>query len=233
MQTLSEGFDALVIGSSGGIGSAVADELAGRPRCGSVERLSRNGPMPLDLTDETTIAAAATKLKAAGKMFDLIFDATGALTFGSAGPEKSLSALEAQTMAQAFAVNVIGPALLFKHFMPLLPVDAKCVFATLSARVGSIGDNQLGGWYSYRASKAALNQIVRTAAIEIARKRPDAICLALHPGTVETALSRRYARGQFSHSPGDAARKLLRTIDRAGPGETGRLLSFDGTTIPW
>ena len=186
-----------------------------------------------DLTNEESISTIANELKAASTTFDLIFDATGVLSIDSRGPEKSLADLNADTMAKSFAINVIGPALLFKHFAPLLPSVGKCVFATLSARVGSIGDNRLGGWYSYRASKAALNQIVKTAAIEIARKRPEAICLALHPGTVETPLSQRYARDQFTHTPRDAACKLLQTVDQTGPEQTGSFLSFDGSRIPW
>lgn len=233
MNTLRNGFKALVIGSSGGIGAAITGALGGLSQCGGVVGLSRASAASFDLTNEASISAIAEELKAVGTRFELIFDATGVLSIGSSGPEKSLSALDADTMEKAFAINVIGPALLMKYFAPLLPTDGKSVFATLSARVGSIGDNQLGGWYSYRASKAALNQIVKTAAIEIARKRPDAICLALHPGTVETPLSQHYARAQYTHTPREAARKLLQTIDQTGPEHTGSFLSFDGKTIPW
>lgn len=166
-------------------------------------------------------------------MFHLIFDATGTLTIDGHGPEKSLAALDPGRMAKAFAINTIGPALLFKHFAPLLPIEGKSVFATLSARVGSISDNQLGGWYAYRASKAALNQIVKNAAIEIARKRPGAICLALHPGTVETSLSRSYSRNRYTHSPQEAAQQLLEVLDNATSDKTGTFLAYDGSPISW
>lgn len=233
MDSLKDGFAALVIGSSGGIGAALVDELDAMPRCGGVVSLSRASHPSFDLTNEASIAAIADEWKSAGRKFDLVFDATGALTIQGEGPEKSLTALNGETMAQAFAVNVIGPALLLKHFAPMLATDTRSVFATLSARVGSIGDNRLGGWYSYRASKAALNQIVKTGAIEIARKFPDAVCLALHPGTVETPLTRPFARGRFTHSPREAARNLVRVIDQAGPEQSGSFLAYDGSVIPW
>lgn len=233
MDSLKDGFAALVIGSSGGIGAALVDELDAMPRCGEVVSLSRASHPSFDLTNEASIAAIADEWKSAGRKFDLVFDATGALTIQGEGPEKSLAALNGETMAQAFAVNVIGPALLLKHFAPTLATDTKSVFASLSARVGSIGDNRLGGWYSYRASKAALNQIVKTGAIEIARKFPDAVVLALHPGTVETPLTRPFARGRFTHSPREAARNLVRVIDQAGPEQSGSFLAYDGSVIPW
>ncbi len=233
MNSLKDGFAALVIGSSGGIGAALVDALDAMPRCREVLCLSRASHPSFDLTDESSIGVIADEWKSAGRKFDLVFDATGALTIEGEGPEKSLAALNGATMARAFAINVIGPALLLKHFAPLLPAGTKSVFATLSARVGSIGDNQLGGWYSYRASKAALNQIVKTGAIEIARKLPDAVCLALHPGTVETPLTQAFARGRFTHSPREAARNLLGVIDQAGPEQSGSFLAYDGSVIPW
>jgi NAD(P)-dependent dehydrogenase (short-subunit alcohol dehydrogenase family) len=137
-------------------------------------------------------------------------------------------------MARAFAVNAIGPALLMKHFLPLLPRSGKCVFATLSARVGSIGDNRLGGWYSYRASKAALNQIVRTAAIELRRGRPDAICVALHPGTVATPLSARFAKsGLEVQSPDAAAMRILAVLDGLTAESSGDFFDQRAHSIPW
>jgi NAD(P)-dependent dehydrogenase (short-subunit alcohol dehydrogenase family) len=233
LKSFPERFDALVVGSSGGIGSQIARLLAERAKCRSVSLLSRTSSESIDLTDETSIARAADTFAAQQRQFGLIFDATGVLAVNGQGPEKSLRDLDSDSMAQAFAVNAIGPALLFKHFSRLLTREGKSAFATLSARVGSIGDNHLGSWYSYRASKAALNQIVRTAAIEIARTRPQAVCLALHPGTVETALTKDYARGRYTHSPGDAARKLLTVIDEASPHHTGQFLAYDGSVIPW
>ena len=134
-------------------------------------------------------------------------------------------------MARAFAINAIGPALLLKHFTELLPRSGRCVFATLSARVGSIGDNGLGGWYSYRASKAALNQLLRTAAIEVARRRPQAVLLALHPGTVRTALSGPFTRPDQGLTPEEAALRLLLVMDAAQ--HTGSFLDQDGLTVAW
>ncbi len=194
---------------------------------------SRSGDTRVDLAVESSVAALADRFRARGLSFDLIFDATGELTVDGHPPEKSLAAICAQTMNASFAINATGPALLLKHLSPLLRRDGKSAFATLSARVGSITDNRLGGWYSYRASKAALNQIVKTAAIEIARTHPQAVCLVLHPGTVETALSEPYAGGRFTHAPGEAARKLLDVIDRADAGDSGRFLAYDGSPIPW
>ena len=233
MRSLRNDFAALVIGSSGGIGAAVAEALAAMPNCSQVVELSRRNRSDFDLTDEASIAAIGAEWANEERRFDLIFDATGALSIEGRGPEKSLSAIDAHVMARAFAVNAIGPALLLKHFSPLLAENTKSVFATLSARVGSIGDNRLGGWYSYRASKAALNQLVKTASIEIARKLPEAACLALHPGTVETPLSQPFASGRYTHSPSEAARNLLDVIDRANPEQSGSLLAYDGSEIPW
>jgi NAD(P)-dependent dehydrogenase (short-subunit alcohol dehydrogenase family) len=218
---------ALVIGASGGIGGALVAALEHRGV--SVEGLSRRSD-GLDLTDELSIAAAVDRLAAP---FDLILDATGALEIGGCGPEKCIGAIDPGAMAAQFAVNAIGPALLLKHFHVLLPRAGRSVFATLSARVGSIGDNRLGGWISYRAAKAALNQIVRTSAIEIARKRPDAIVVALHPGTVRTPLTERHAGRHPTVSPEAAAANLLAVIDRLSPAETGGFFAWDGQPIPW
>ena len=177
---------AIVIGATGGIGNALMHALRQSGRYDDVIGLSRSGTPPLELTSEASIKASAAFVAEQGTP-RLIVDATGVLqAAGSLKAEKSWRELDAEQMAQAFAVNAIGPALLMKHFLPLLPRDGNAVFATLSARVGSIGDNRLGGWYSYRASKAALNQLVRTAAIELRRRSPNAVCVALHPGTVDT-----------------------------------------------
>ena len=177
-----------MIGASGGIGGALILELE---RCASFAAtigFSRSSTPALDLRAESSIAACAQHVARLG-IPRLILDATGVLHASALQPEKSWRELNALQMAEAFAINAIGPALLMKHFLPLLPRDGKSVFATLSARVGSIGDNRLGGWYSCRASKAALNQFVHTAAVELQRRQPEAICLALHPGTLHTRLS--------------------------------------------
>lgn len=233
MQSLPDNFNALVVGSSGGIGAALTAQLKATTNCGHVASLSRSGPGSFDLTDETTIEAAADRLRDVHGTLHLIICATGILSAGNTGPEKAVSELDPERMATVFAVNTVGPALLFKHFVPLLPLSGKCIFAVLSARVGSIADNRLGGWYAYRASKAALNQIVRSVSIEVARKRPEAVCLTLHPGTIETDLTRPFARGRFTHTATESARNLLTVMDQAASPETGQFFAYDGSPIYW
>ena len=163
-----------------------------------------------------------------------LFDASGFLHGGRFQPEKSWRDLDPAHLAHNFAVNAIGPALLMKHFLPLLPRNGKAVFATLSAKVGSIGDNQLGGWYGYRAAKAALNQLVHTAAIELKRSRPQAICVALHPGTVDTHLSAPFSKaGLAVRPPEEAASDLLAVIDGLKPEQTGGFFDYRGDSLPW
>ncbi len=218
---------ALIIGDTGGIGAALGSALsAGGAKVTGLSR-SRDG---LDVTNEPSIARAAAALDGS---FELVFDATGALEIAGRGPEKSIAALDPAAMAAQFALNAIGPALLLKHLHPLLPREGRAVFATLSARVGSIGDNRLGGWISYRAAKAALNQIVRTSAVEIARKRPEAIVVALHPGTVRTALSAKYAGSHPTVAPSEAAANLLAALGRLTPADSGGFFAWDGQPIPW
>jgi NAD(P)-dependent dehydrogenase (short-subunit alcohol dehydrogenase family) len=150
------------------------------------------------------------------------------------GPEKRLADLDAATMARAHAVNAIGPALLIKHFHGLLPQQERSLLAVLSARVGSIGDNRLGGWYSYRASKAALNMLLRTAAIEVARQRPLAVLAALHPGTVRSGLSAPIIGSAPASTPDDAARHLLAVLDALpAEGASGGFHAWDGAAIAW
>jgi hypothetical protein len=173
-------------------------------------------------------------VEALGADVRLVIDASGILHGDGLSPEKSWRDLDATQMARAFAVNAIGPALLMKHFLPLLPRQGRSVFATLSARVGSIGDNRLGGWYSYRASKAALNQFVRTAAIELGRRQPAAFCVALHPGTVATSLSSPFVKaGLDVQTPEQAAGRLLDVIDRLPPGSSGGFFDHRGDPVPW
>ncbi|MFN3510426.1 MAG: SDR family NAD(P)-dependent oxidoreductase, partial [Tsuneonella troitsensis] len=184
---------AVVVGASGGIGRALSEALEKNGT--EVVRLSRSaeGSGRIDLEDEASIAQAADSVSDGGDV-DLVLVASGILAPDEIGPEKSWRGIDPAAMARVFAVNAIGPALVAKHFVPLLPKDRRSAFAVLGARVGSIGDNRLGGWYSYRASKAALAQIVRTLSIELARTHPLATCVALHPGTVATRLSERFAR---------------------------------------
>lgn len=164
----------------------------------------------------------------------LVFGATGVLEGEGCIAEKSWRQIDAQALARHFAVNAIGPALLVKHFMPLLPRSGRCVFAALSARVGSIGDNRLGGWYGYRAAKAALNQILRSAAVELARSRPQAVCVALHPGTVDTGLTAGFAKhGLEVQTPDTAAVRMLDVLDRLGAADSGGFFDQHGRAIPW
>ena len=232
MASFPAGGTAVVIGASGGIGRAFAQALRGRPDFARVVELSRGGIPALDLLEEGSIAAAAGML--AGEALRLVIDATGFLHDADHQPERSWRQLDPAHLARSFALNAIGPALLMKHFLPLLPRQGKAVFATLSARVGSIGDNRLGGWYGYRASKAALNQLVRTAAIELARQRPEAICVALHPGTVATGLSAPLAKAGLAVRPAaEAAAQMLSVIDRLRAGQSGAFLNYQGEPLPW
>ena len=224
---------ALVVGASGGIGAALETALSRSGRFTTVLGTRRRGPLALDLIDEASIAAAIASAATHGEI-RLVVDATGVLHGAGFVPEKSLRELDPAHLAHAFAINAIGPALLMKHVLPRLPRTGKSVFATLSARVGSIGDNRLGGWHAYRASKAALNQLVRTAAIELARRAPEAACVALHPGTVDTALSAPFAKaGLDVHPPADAARHLIEVIDHLDAARSGGFYDWRGAPIPW
>lgn len=222
---------AIVIGASGGIGVALADALESRGT--AVTRVSRAGTPPLDLESDQSIAAAAAAL-ADEAPFDMILVATGVLHGDGLAPEKTYRQLDGPALERLFRINAIGPALVARHFLPLLRPTGRAVFAALSARVGSIGDNRLGGWFGYRASKSALNQIVRTLAIELARSRPDTIAVALHPGTVDTALSAPFQRGladgQLLTAAASAAH-LLDTLDRLGPTDSGGCFDWRGERI--
>ena len=224
---------AVVFGASGGIGRALNQALLESHRFDHVASFSRTTAVAIDLLDEASLERAAAFAASKGEI-RLVIDATGFLHDENQGPEKSLQQIDAAKMARAFALNAIGPALIMKHMLPLLPRTGKAVFATLSARVASIGDNRSGGWYSYRASKAALNQLVRTAAVELKRRSPNAICIALHPGTVETGLSTPFQKGGLEvQSPETAALRMLEVIDGLGPDQSGAFLDHLGLTIPW
>lgn len=225
---------AVIAGAGGAIGGALADAAEASGRFREVVRLSRVGIPVFDLLDEASIEETANAIAAKKVPLRLVIDATGFLHNEEFTPEKSLRQIAPAHMAYAFAVNAIGPALLMKHFLPLLPAQGKSVFATLSAKVGSIGDNHLGGWYSYRASKAALNQLLHTAAIEAARRRRDAICLALHPGTVESPLSAPFEKSGLDTRPAiEAAHNLIAVIEHAGTAENGTFLDYKGEALPW
>ena len=232
LPSLPDGYRAAVIGASGAIGSALVQALQADPRCAQVHALARSGTPSFDLTDEGSIAAAAVRLREAGALH-VVVCATGVLSLGPRSPEKRLADLDPATLAQALAVNTIGPALVLKHFFDLLPLKERSLMAVLSARVGSIGDNRKGGWYAYRASKAALNQLLHTAAIEVARKRPLAVLAALHPGTVQSALSAAIIGDTEATTPPAAAANLLRVLDGLQAEQTGGFFAWDGTAVAW
>ena len=218
---------ALVIGASGGIGSAISVELNARGY--GVAGLSRasNG---LDITDEKLVAAALQSLSGP---FDVVVVATGVLASANRVPEKSLSSIEAEQMADLFAANCIGPSLVLRHLSQVLDRERPPRIGVLSARVGSIGDNKIGGWHSYRASKAALNQFVRGAAIEFARTHKGSICVALHPGTVQTPFTANYA-GRHKTVPAEkAASALVDVLLGLAPSQTGKFFDYSGKEVSW
>ncbi|MFJ2386806.1 SDR family oxidoreductase [Pseudomonas koreensis] len=230
MASLGDGYRALVIGASGALGTAFCEWLKQDPRCAGIRELGRHTVPELDLERPETIANAATAL-AAEAPYQMIIHAAGLLHRDRIKPEKSYSAIEAEALQAVFQVNTLGPALVLRHFLPLL--DPQGAMAMLSAKVGSIGDNRLGGWYAYRASKAALNMLIKTAAIELARTRPHSRLLSLHPGTVVSALSQPF-RGATSARPADvAADQLLSLIDQLKPADSGQFFAYDGERLPW
>lgn len=220
------------MGSGGAIGQAFASALLQDPLCDAVEQVSRSQGGGFDLLDEPSLAAQARRSAAAGP-YHLIVDATGALTIDGAGPEKSLAALTPDLLAKAFQLNAIGPILALRHYAPLLAPGAS-VYAKLSARVGSITDNHKGGWYGYRASKAAMNMLLQTAAIELQRKNPQLRVVALQPGTVRSELSRPFSAGVPQLlEPTDSVRGMLQAL-RGLQARTGAyFVDYQGQEIPW
>lgn len=218
---------ALIIGASGGIGSAVAQELERRGV--SVTGLSRSGN-GLDVTDEASVEEHLGRLEGP---YDLIFCATGALEIDGASPEKTIRDLTPKAIADQVALNAIGPAMVLKHAIRLVPRREAAVMAVLSARVGSIGDNGLGGWYSYRTAKAAVNQLVHSAAIEFGRTHKKLSCVALHPGTVETAFTAKYADNHPTVSAAEAAGRLCDVFEQLTPAHSGRFFDYAMKEIPW
>lgn len=226
-----ENFRACVIGASGAIGAAFVTALQNDPRCAQVIALHRNSIPAIDLTDEVSIESAATEISSQGP-FHLIIHAAGILHQQEFMPEKKLGDLTIAQMQTTFMVNTFGPAIVLRYFSKLLDKQ-RGVFALLSAKVGSIEDNRLGGWYSYRASKAALNMMIKTAAIEIKRTQPNAIVIAMHPGTVNSALSQPFRGAEIGRPAANAASEMLQVIDRLQTDDHASFLSYSGERLPW
>ena len=229
---------AVVVGAGGGLGAALLAALQQGGAYGKVLGLGRRAEMQLDYLDEASIGIAAQQVAQAGAeagcALRLLVVASGFLHGEAGQPERSWSHLDAAYLQHVFAINAIGPALVMKHFLPLLPKSGRCVAGFVSAKVGSIGDNALGGWYGYRASKAALNQFVKTASIELTRRNKESVCVALHPGTVDTALSQPFAKtGLKVRPPDEAAGDLLRVLGDLTAGDTGGLMDYRGEKLPF
>ena len=231
MKSLPEGYRALVIGASGAIGQALMQQLQNDPRCAVVLGVSRQSLPGLDLLYEDSIKACAQAL-APQAPFHLVLDATGALSVNGRGPEKRLDELDAEHLLNALHLNAVGPGLLLKHFAPLLASGERVIWGKLSARVGSIEDNRKGGWYGYRAAKAALNMLLQTAAIEIARRRPLAVLVALQPGTVQSKLSQPFV-GHDAMPPDESAQRLLAAMDALQPTGRAQFVDHAGEAIAW
>ena len=228
---LRPGYRAIVVGATGAIGSAWVDALKADPRCGEVIALSRQSQPALDLLDEASIADCARWLCMQAPLH-LVVDATGALTINGRGPEKRLDELDPHGLLQALHLNAVGPALLMRHFLPRMATGERVIWAKLSARVGSIEDNRKGGWYGYRAAKAALNQLLQTAAIEAARRRPGMVVAALQPGTVRSALSRPFV-GDQAMDPAESVQRLMGVIDALPATGRAHFVDHQGQPIPW
>ena len=240
--SLGQNLRVVVIGASGGIGAALVESLVASNQVERVHALSRQGrshPSPkvanltFDFTDEGSIEAAAQALAEVGPL-DIVIIATGLLQGGGISPEKNLRALSYNGFEKSFMINTIGPAMTARYFLPLMRRDGKAVFAALSARVGSISDNRIGGWYAYRSSKTALNMVLKTLSIEMKRRFKDLVIIGLHPGTVDTELSKPF-QGNVPDgklfTPDFSAEKLLSVIDKVSPEDSGNLLDWAGETV--
>ncbi|MGB5075965.1 MAG: SDR family NAD(P)-dependent oxidoreductase [Sphingorhabdus sp.] len=224
---------AIIIGAAGAIGCALADTLEDRQTFDLVHRLGRSTEPAMDLTDEASIARTAGTFATMAIKPELIIVATGLLHRDGKGPEKGLKDIDPAWTLLNYQVNALGPALVAKHFLPLMPKDRLIRFAALSARVGSISDNELGGWYSYRASKAGLNMMIRNIAIEWKRKNPQSVIVGLHPGTVVSPLSAPF-KGNPAHErspPDKSATRLLDVLEKLEPSQSGGLFAYDGQHI--
>ena len=229
---------AVVIGSGGGLGAALLGQLERDANFSQAVGLSRSTEVSVNYLDESSIAKAAQSIASlcatSNLQLRLLLVATGFLHGEQGQPERSFTNLDAAYLAQVFQINTLGPALVMKHFLPLLPKTGRCVAGFVSAKVGSISDNALGGWYGYRASKAALNQLVKTASIEMTRRNKDSICVSLHPGTVATKLSEPFAKTGLNVRPArEAATDLLTVLAGLKPADSGCLIDYQGQKLPF
>jgi NAD(P)-dependent dehydrogenase (short-subunit alcohol dehydrogenase family) len=225
-------YKALVIGSSGALGSAFLAAFRSDPNCTYVKVVSRESESGFDLLDAESIRVQASLSSSAGP-FEIVVDATGALDIKGVGPEKSLNSVDSEHLTQSFLINAIGPALVLRHFSPLLARGGS-IYAKLSARVGSISDNKKGGWYGYRASKAALNMLLQTAAIELQRKNANLRVVALQPGTVRSKLSSPHVNSQSQLlEPHDAVMGMLLALKNLPVKSGAHFIDYKGVEIPW
>ena len=220
---------ALIIGASGGIGSALPEAINVAYGITDIVKISRSDD-GLDITNEDSIKNLIESLDGE---FELIFVTTGALEINGIGPEKTILQMTPENLRAHFEINTLGPALLIKHLHKLLPKERRSILVILTARVGSIGDNNLGGWISYRTSKAAVHQIIRTSALEIKNKFKESICIALHPGTVKTNLTQKYVGNHPSVSPDQAAKNILNVINSLSQEDTGNFFDWAGKKVEW
>jgi NAD(P)-dependent dehydrogenase (short-subunit alcohol dehydrogenase family) len=229
---------ALIIGANGGLGDALLSQLEGDANYAQAVGFSRSTQVSVNYDDEASISKAAAHVadlcKTTNLQLRLLVVATGFLHGEAGQPERSFTHLDAAYLQHVFNINTLGPALVMKHFLPLLPQTGRCVAGFISAKVGSISDNALGGWYGYRASKAALNQLVKTASIELTRRNKDSICVSLHPGTVATALSEPFAKtGLNVRLAAEAAGDLLAVLAGLTAADTGCFMDYKGQKLPF
>ena len=231
MKILPNPFRALIIGSSGTIGSAFVELLQSNPSCSEVVGVHRHAEYPLDYQNPASIESCANSLSGGGS-FQLIINTIGVLHSSDWMPEKKLDDLNAEQLMELLKINAIGPALTIRHFSKLLDRNYG-IMVTLSAKVGSIEDNRLGGWYSYRASKAALNMLIKTASIELTRTKPNVALIAMHPGTVNSRLSKPFKGEQIGRLPLDAVRDMFAVIENLKIEDSGSFVSYSGEKLPW
>jgi short-subunit dehydrogenase len=232
MQESNNLSNAIVFGSSGGIGNSIYNQLKNSNNY-NVFGFSRKSSPKLDFANEKYLKSLSTKFINKNIQIKLLINTIGFLHDGRHTPEKKSQDISLEYMKKSFEINTIPTALLIKYFAPLMAKDCVSIFATISARVGSISDNYLGGWYSYRASKAALNQIIKSASIEYKRKNNNLIIISIHPGTVLTNLSEPFLKNKTFQTPETAAKKIISVIDQLTIKESGLLIDYNKKIIPF